>query len=82
MKTAIEIALVGLIAALALIVIPILGALAGGLGGWITGIFFGDLILGTLAACGVKGISMWQLGLTLGFISGFVRSSSTSQSSN
>ena len=57
-----------------LLVLPILGAFFGGVGGWLVGIFFGDLILGTLAALGIKGLTMWQLGVTLGFLSGYQRS--------
>ena len=57
-----------------LLVHPILGAFFGGVGGWLVGIFFGDLILGTLAALGIKGLTMWQLGVTLGFLSGYQRS--------
>ncbi len=61
-----------------LFVFPLLGAFFGGVSGWIVGIFFGDAILGLFAALGVKGISMWQLGVTLGFVGGFFRSSSSS----
>ncbi len=60
-----------------LIVLPMLGAFFGGVGGWLVGIAFGDAILGTLAACGIKGLSMWQLGVTLGFLSGYFKSSTT-----
>jgi hypothetical protein len=60
-----------------LLILPILGSFCGGVGGWLVGIFFGDLILGTLAAFGVKGLSMWQLGVTLGFLSGYFKSSTT-----
>ena len=61
--------------------IPMLGALAGGVSGWIVGIFFGDAILGVLAAAGIKGIGMWQLGVTLGFIGGFFSSSPSNTNS-
>ncbi|MFN7902562.1 MAG: hypothetical protein ACK5O1_07035 [Holosporales bacterium] len=57
--------------------LPILGAFFGGVGGWIVGIVFGDLILGVLAAFGIKGLTMWQLGVTLGFLSGYFKSSTT-----
>jgi len=54
-----------------------LGTLFGGLVGYVVGIFFGDTILATLAQVGFKGLTMWQIGLTLGFVSGFFRASST-----
>ena len=60
-----------------LLILPIAGAFFGGIGGWLVGIVFGDLILGTLAAFGIKGLSMWQLGVTLGFLSGYFKSSTT-----
>lgn len=46
---------------------PLFGAILAVL----VGIFFSGPILGTLAAFGVTGITMWQLGATLGFVSGF-----------
>ena len=57
-----------------LAVLPIVGAFFGGVGGWLVGIVFGDLILGTLSALGIKGLTMWQLGVTLGFLSGYFKS--------
>ena len=66
---------VGVIAVI--IVLVILGTLFGGIAGWIVGLFFTDTIMTTLARFGidVSGMSMWQLGATLGFISGFFKSS-------
>jgi hypothetical protein len=58
-----------------LAVLPIAGAFFGGVGGWFVGIVFGDLILGTLSAFGIKGLTMWQLGVTLGFLSIYFKSS-------
>ena len=65
----------GLVAVIILMVI--LGTLFGGIAGWIVGLFFTDTIMGTLNRIGVDtiGMTMWQLGATLGFISGFVKSS-------
>ena len=59
-----------------IIVIVILGTLFGGIAGWIVGLFFTDTIMGTLNRIGVDtmGMTMWQLGATLGFISGFFKS--------
>jgi hypothetical protein len=55
----------------------ILSTLMGGIAGWIVGIFFHDTIMNTLDRFGVEtfSMSMWQLGATLGFISGFFKSS-------
>ena len=66
---------VGLV--LLIIVMVILGTLFGGIAGWIVGLFFTDTIMTTLNRLGVDtmGMSMWQLGATLGFISGFFKSS-------
>lgn len=45
--------------------------LIGGITGWIVGLAFGNQILHVFRQVGVDGITMWQLGLALGFISGF-----------
>lgn len=68
-------AAVGLVLLVMLLVI--LGTLFGGIAGWIVGLFFTDTIMSTLDAFGVETfeLSMWQLGATLGFISGFFKSS-------
>ena len=66
---------VGLV--LLVIVMVILGTFFGGVAGWIVGLFFTDTIMGTLNRFGVDtmGMTMWQLGATLGFISGFFKAS-------
>lgn len=58
-----------------IIVIGILGTFFGGVAGWIVGLFFTDTIMQTLNRIGVDtmGMTMWQLGATLGFISGFFK---------
>ena len=58
------------------IVMVILGTLFGGIAGWIVGLFFTDTIMQTLNRVGVDtmGMTMWQLGATLGFVSGFFKS--------
>lgn len=40
-----------------------------GVGAWIIGWFFGDTILGIFAQLGISNVSMFDLGLFLGFIS-------------
>ena len=54
----------------------ILGTFFGGVAGWIVGLFFTDIIMDTLNRIGVDtmGMTMWQLGATLGFVSGFFKS--------
>lgn len=61
---------------LLVIVAVILGTFFGGVAGWIVGLFFTDTIMGTLNRIGVDtmGLTMWQLGATLGFVSGFFKS--------
>lgn len=58
-----------------IIVMVILGTLFGGIAGWIVGLFFTDTIMTTLNRFGVDtmGMTMWQLGATLGFVSGFFK---------
>ena len=60
-----------------IILLVILGTLLGGIAGWIVGFFFADIIMDTLNRFGVDTMSMtmWQLGATLGFISGFFKAS-------
>lgn len=55
---------------------PLIGVLLGAFSGWIVSLFFDDTIRLTLLACGVQlgHLELWQLGATLGFISGFFRS--------
>jgi len=57
----------------ALLMLIILGPLVGALSGLIVGIFFSTPILNTLSAFGVDGVTMWQLGATLGFVGGFFK---------
>lgn len=48
-----------------------LGTIMGSLIGWVVGLLFEEAITSTLGALG--NLSMWKLGATLGFISGFFR---------
>ena len=59
-----------------IIVMVILGTFYGGVTGWIVGLFFTDTIMQTLNRIGVDtmDMTMWQLGATLGFVSGFFNS--------
>ena len=65
-----------------IIVMAIVGTLFGGIAGWIVGLFFADTIMNTLDAFGVETfeLSMWQLGATLGFISGFFKATKLEKS--
>ena len=62
---------------LLIVLMVILGTLFGGIAGWIVGLFFTDIIMDTLNRFGVDtmGMTMWQLGASLGFISGFFKAS-------
>ena len=44
-----------------------------GIFGWIAGLFFGDSILDILAKFGIEGYTMWQIGIFMGFFSGFFK---------
>jgi len=64
----------GLILAIGLLFLaPLLGALMGALSGWVVGWFFTETVTLFLAAFGIKGLAMWQIGLSLGFIGGFFK---------
>lgn len=56
-------------------VFAILGTLFGAIGGWIVGLFFGTTILKVGALYGLHGVTMWELGATLGFVGSFFKSS-------
>lgn len=70
-------ALMALFVVAMIIFAVIFGTLFGGIAGWIVGLFFTDTILQTLARFGVDtlGLTMWQLGATLGFVGGFFKAS-------
>ncbi|MBQ8870841.1 MAG: hypothetical protein IJ019_05650 [Alphaproteobacteria bacterium] len=53
----------------------VLGTLCGAFTGWFVGLFFGKTILNFLAALGITGFKMWQVGAVLGFVGGFFRNS-------
>ena len=77
MKQIIAGGLMAIVFVLFVILMIILGTLLGGIAGWIVGLFFTDIIMNTLNRFGVDtvGMSLWQLGATLGFISGFFKTS-------
>ncbi len=56
------------------IVTVILTTLMGGIAAWTVGLFFGKAILGLLATVGISGLTMWQIGVSLGFVLGFITS--------
>ena len=65
-------------------ILVILGTLFGGIAGWIVGLFFTDTIMNTLNRIGVDtmDMTMWQLGATLGFISGFFKATGVRTTKN
>jgi len=52
----------------------IIGTVAGAIGGWAVGLFYGDTILFILNQLGVHGVTMGQFGAFLGFVGGFFKS--------
>lgn len=56
-----------------LFLLPILCAFFGGVGAWIVGLAFGDVILRFLAIFGITGFSMFQIGVCLGFVGGYFK---------
>lgn len=56
---------------------PLLGALGGAFSGWVVGWFFTETITTFVAALGIKGLAMWQIGMGLGFVGGFFKSVQT-----
>lgn len=54
---------------------PILGVLVGAGAGWVVGLVFEDAIIGFLNRLGVEtaGLTMWQVGASLGFIGGYLK---------
>jgi hypothetical protein len=45
----------------------------GGVAGWCVGLVFGDTILGIAGQFGLHGVTMFQLGVFLGFVGGFLK---------
>lgn len=76
MTTAVEGTLIGaILGSLVILVVfvsAILGTVVGLIVGWIIGITpLGDIVLATLHAAGMNGITMVNFGATMGFIAGF-----------
>lgn len=63
--------------ALLMFILPLLGALGGAFSGWVVGWFFTETITSFVAAFGIKGLAMWQIGMGLGFVGGFFKSTQT-----
>jgi ABC-type uncharacterized transport system permease subunit len=72
-------ALIGVVSTVILMIFlaPLIGALLGAFSGWVVGWFFSETILTFMAALGIKGLAMWQIGMGLGFIGGFFKASQT-----
>ncbi len=65
-----------------LVISVLIGTGFGEFSGWLVGLVYGDTILGVLGRLGLHGITMGQLGATLGFIGGCVRSTSVKSSAS
>jgi len=57
------------------VIVPIIGVFLGAFSGWMVGLVFEQTIIGTLSQLGfnLDGISMWELGATLGFVGGYLK---------
>ena len=68
-------AILGILAML--FVMPAISTLVGAFSGWVVGLFFGQTIIGFLAAMGVAtaNLTMWQVGAAMGFLGSFLRTS-------
>jgi len=64
----------------AVFVFSFLGTFIGGLAGWIAGNVFYETFHNLQQATGLSGVSMWEIGCGLGFISGFIRGNAQIQS--
>lgn len=64
-------------AVVAIFVAILLGPLIGGCAAWVVGLVFGDVILGIFSQFGLKGVTMWQVGVFFGFVSGFLKTKTT-----
>lgn len=61
----------------AIFIAVLLGPVFGGLAGWVVGLLFESTILKVLAAFGVTGIEVWELGAFMGFVGGFLKTTTT-----
>jgi len=64
-----------------LLVGSLVGAFFGMIGGWIVGWAFDETMQKLLVnVLGLKDVVMWELGAMMGFVGGFIRSSTSSSS--
>jgi presenilin-like A22 family membrane protease len=63
----------------AAILLPLLGTLLGAFTGFVVGLFFEESILDFLHRAGVNtiGLPLWQVGASMGFLGGFLKTSVT-----
>ena len=55
------------------LLLMVLQTLLGALFGWGVGLIFGKTILNILEQIGIYGVSMWQVGAFLGFVSAYFK---------
>lgn len=74
MEKALGIVFFGMILA---VVCPIIGCLLGALAGWSVSLLWNDEILDFMRRVGVdtNGLSLWQVGASMGFLGGFLKTS-------
>jgi hypothetical protein len=73
----------GLLAfAATVILLPLLGTLLGAFTGFVVGLFFEETILDFLHRAGVNtiGLPLWQVGASMGFLGGFLKTTVTNNS--
>lgn len=71
------------VAVVLLLVAGPLGALIGAVSAYMVGLVWGDGIIGTLRAIGLpERVTMWDLGATLGFVSAFIRPTTSQRRSD
>jgi hypothetical protein len=66
-----------------IVVAPLIGVLGGAFSGWIVGFFWTDPILDFMRRIGVEteGLTVWQIGAAMGFLGGFLKTSTTTRES-
>jgi hypothetical protein len=64
----------------AVIIIPLISTIMGYCCGWMVGIFFEETVANVMLALGSPKVAMTEIGAACGFVGGFFRSTSTSNS--
>ena len=67
--------------AIIMFIAPAISALFGGFSGWVVGLFFEEQVRAFLEGAGINtaGLSMFDIGLALGFIGGYLKTTTHQQ---